>query len=260
PHALAQSAKLAQDAGFDEVNINVGCPSDRVQSGCFGAALMAQPELVAQCVSEMRDKTSIPITVKTRIGIDDRDSYEELCHFVKTVGDAGCELFIIHARKAWLSGLSPKENREIPPLCYDVVRKLKHDFPNNQFVLNGGIETLADAIKHLATFDGVMLGRAAYHNPYLLAEVDAKVFGQSHEVPSRDAVLEQYCEYAKRALADGVPLRLLAKHVLGLYHGTPGARVWRRMVSEGLQQRNDVGLLLDARAYIQGRADLAVAV
>jgi tRNA-dihydrouridine synthase A len=179
PIALAECARRAETYGYDEINLNIGCPSDRVQSGRFGACLMAEPKLVANCVAAMRDAVSIPITVKTRIGIDNHDSYEHLTEFIDTVAQAGCELFIMHARKAWLHGLSPKENRDIPPLRYEVVRQLKKDFPHLTMIINGGIKTLGDAQQHMEFLDGVMLGRVAYHEPYLLADVDQIFYGHS---------------------------------------------------------------------------------
>ena len=232
PDALAQCARIAEDFGFDEVNLNVGCPSDRVQSGRFGACLMAEPELVGACVAAMKAATSLPVTVKTRIGIDDRDSYPELAGFVQTVADAGCRTFIIHARKAWLKGLSPKENREIPPLRYDVARRVKQDFPALEIVLNGGIASLEQAASHLQDFDGVMIGRAVYHNPYFLADADRLLFGDDRPVPSRREVLEAFLPYVEAELARGVRLHGIARHILGLFHGTPGGRRWRRQVSE----------------------------
>ena len=232
PADLAECARIAEQFGYDEVNLNVGCPSDRVQSGRFGACLMAEPALVADCVAAMRGAVAIPVTVKTRIGIDERDSYHELAHFVRTVGQGGCPTFIIHARKAWLKGLSPKENREIPPLRYDVVRQLKGDFPDLEIVLNGGIANLQECVAHLQHFDGVMLGRSAYHNPYLLAEADRLLFGDRHPVPSRDDVMQALLPYVERELARGTRLQSICRHLLGLFHAAPGGRLWRRHLSE----------------------------
>ena len=232
PAALAESSRIAEDFGYDEINLNLGCPSDRVQSGRFGACLMAEPELVADCVAAMRSAVAIPVTVKTRIGIDERDSYAELAHFVRTVGQGGCTTFIIHARKAWLKGLSPKENREVPPLRYDVAHQLKADFPQFEIILNGGIQNLQESLVHLQRFDGVMLGRAAYHNPYLLAEADQLLFNDSHPVPSRHEILEAYLPYVEQELAKGVRLQSICRHILGLFHGAPGGRLWRRHLSE----------------------------
>jgi len=232
PDDLAACARIGADLGYDEINLNVGCPSDRVQKGRFGACLMAEPDLVARCVEAMRAEVSVPVTVKTRIGIDDRDSYEELVDFVGRVAEAGCGTFVIHARKAWLSGLSPRENRDIPPLRYDIARQLKGDFPHLAIVLNGGILTLNDAIAHLADFDGVMVGRAAYHDPYLLAEVDRRIYRDDHPVPTRHQVLERFLPYAESELAQGSRLQSLSRHILGLFHQVPGGRRWRRHLSE----------------------------
>lgn len=232
PGDLAVCARIGEDYGYDEINLNVGCPSDRVQNGRFGACLMAEPELVAECVAAMRQAVNIPVTVKSRVGIDDRDSYQELTHFINTVADAGCETFIVHARKAWLSGLSPKENREVPPLRYDVVYQLKQDFPHLRVVINGGITSLESSLEHLARVDGVMLGREVYHNPYLLAEVDGKIFGDSHPLPSRRDVVLAMLPYIERQLSQDVRLNSIVRHMLGLFHGENGARAWRRHISE----------------------------
>ena len=247
PNDMALCASLVEQADFDEININVGCPSDRVQAGCLGAALMAYPDIVAQCVAAIISVTTLPITVKTRIGIDDLDSYEALWRFVQLISDAGCHTFIIHARKAWLKGLNPKENREIPPLRYDVVANLAEDFPHLQFILNGGIETLAQAKQHLRQFSGIMMGRAIYHDPYILATVDNDIFSGDGEIISRDAVLDAYCDYGEEAMRNGAPLRVLAKHVLGLFRATPGAQQWRRYISERLHLYDSVNLLREAR-------------
>lgn len=232
PAQLAASAKVGERFGYDEINLNVGCPSDRVQEGSFGACLMAEPDLVARCVAAMRDSVNVPVTVKTRIGIDDKDSYEELVHFIGTVSAAGCDTFIIHARKAWLQGLSPKENRTKPPLRYDVVQRLKADFPGLAFSLNGGITTLAQIEAHLRDFDGVMLGRAAYENPWLLSEVDARIHGDAVEPLDRAQVVERFKLYVEAELARGVRLHSMTRHVLGLFQGVRGGRAWRRHISE----------------------------
>jgi tRNA-dihydrouridine synthase A len=232
PHALAECARIAAGMGYDEINLNVGCPSDRVQNGRFGACLMAEPELVAECVAAMRQAVAIPVTVKTRIGIDDLDSYQHLAYFVQTVAAAGCATFIIHARKAWLKGLSPKENREIPPLRYDVALQIKQDFPRLEIVLNGGILTLDECVAHVRDFDGVMLGRAAYHNPYCLAEADRVLFGDGHPILNRHEVLQAFLPYVAHELAQGARLQGISRHILGLFHGEPGGRLWRRHVSE----------------------------
>ena len=232
PADLARCAHIAAEWGYDEVNLNVGCPSDRVQSGRFGACLMAEPELVAECVAAMRAAVAIPVTVKTRIGIDERDSYAELADFVDRVAAGGCETFMIHARKAWLRGLSPRENREIPPLRYAVVHQLKRDFPDLTVVLNGGLTTLDQAAEQLRQVDGVMIGRAVYENPYLLAGVDQRFFGSSESPFSRDQVVETFTPYIKEQLRQGTPLHCMTRHILGLFQGVPGARAWRRTLSE----------------------------
>lgn len=232
PEALAECARVGEDFGYDEINLNLGCPSDRVQSGRFGACLMAEPELVARCVAAMRAAVRVPVTVKTRTGIDDRDSYRELVDFVGTVADAGCEVFIVHARKAWLKGLSPKENREVPPLRYEWVHRLKADFPALQVVINGGIRSMEEVRAQLAAVDGVMVGREAYENPYFLASADREVYGDAHPVPTRQELLERFLPYAQAQLEAGVRLVGLTRHLMGLFQGLPGARAWRRHLSE----------------------------
>jgi len=246
PADLAACAKVGERFGYDEINLNVGCPSDRVQDGRFGACLMADPELVARGVAAMRESVYLPVTVKTRIGIDDKDSYEELAHFIGTVAAAGCGEFIIHARKAWLQGLSPKENRTKPPLRYDVVRRLKADFPKLRLELNGGILSLDQAEAHLREFDGVMLGRAAYENPYILAGVDHRFFGVTGEIPSRADIVESFKPYVAAELKRGTRLHSMTRHILGLFQGVRGGRIWRRYLSENAS-RPDAGLeVLDA--------------
>jgi len=233
PAALAHCAKLAEQRGYDEINLNVGCPSDRVQNGMFGACLMGQASLVADCIKAMRDAVSIPVTVKTRIGIDDQDSYEFLCDFISTVAGRGeCDTFIIHARKAWLSGLSPKENREIPPLDYPRVYQLKRDFPHLTLALNGGIKTLAEAQQHLQHLDGVMIGREAYQNPGMLAQVDQQLFDSQAPVKDSIAVIEALYPYIEHELSQGTYLGHITRHILGIFQGIPGARQWRRHLSE----------------------------
>ncbi|WP_428409746.1 tRNA dihydrouridine(20/20a) synthase DusA [Hyphococcus sp.] len=232
PEKLAEASKIGEDFGYDEINLNVGCPSDRVQSGAFGACLMKEPELVAECVAAMKAAVDIPVTVKCRIGVDDQDPEESLFGFVEKVSAAGCMTFIVHARKAWLKGLSPKENRTIPPLDYDLVRRLKRDRPELTVVLNGGIESIADAAALLPDFDGVMLGRAAYGAPYLLASVDEDIFDGAAAAPSREDVVIAMSDYVKRAFEKGVRPHSITRHMLGLYHGAPGARAWRRFLSE----------------------------
>jgi len=254
PADLAASARLAQAAGYDEVNLNVGCPSDRVQNNMIGAVLMGHPQLVADCVKAMRDAVSIPVTVKHRIGINGRDSYEQLCEFVGTVRDAGCTSFTVHARIAILEGLSPKENRDIPPLRYEVAAQLKQDFPDLEFILNGGIKTLEQCQEHLKTFDGVMLGREAYHNPYLLAEVDRELFGGSHPQITRAEALAQLRPYVETHLRDGGSMHHITRHVLGLGTGFPGARRFRQLLSVDIHKTDDpLGLLDKAGELLEGR-------
>jgi len=232
PGDLAACTRIAAQYAYDEINLNVGCPSDRVQTGRFGACLMEEPELVADCVTAMREATALPVTVKTRIGIDDHNSYEFLCAFIAKVTAAGCTTFIVHARKAWLHGLSPKENRVVPPLDYDVVYRLKQDFPQLEIILNGGITDLAQAQAQLNKVDGVMLGRAAYHNPYILAEVDRRLYASTGTPPSRQAIIAQLLPYIAAELNQGARLQHITRHILGLFHGARGARAWRRYLSE----------------------------
>lgn len=232
PQALVSCAQLAEERGYDEVNLNVGCPSDRVQSGRFGACLMKEPELVADCVKAMQDKITVPVTVKHRIGIDEHDSYQFMVDFVGTVAEAGCQTFIVHARKAWLKGLSPKENREIPPLDYERVYQLKRDFPHLSISINGGINTLDEAQAHLNYVDGVMMGRAAYQNPYLLAEADQRLYGSHKAVLARHEVVEKMYPYILKQIEGGAHLNHIVRHMLGLYQALPGARAWRRYLSE----------------------------
>ncbi len=255
PAELAASAKVGLQFGYDEINLNVGCPSDRVQGGHFGACLMAEPDLVARCVAAMKDAVHLPVTVKTRIGIDDKDSYQELAHFIGTVSAAGCNTFIVHARKAWLHGLSPKENRTIPPLRYDVVLRLQGDFPRLRFELNGGITTLDQVEAHLKDFAGVMLGRAAYENPYILTAVDGRFFGDQAPISSRAEILEAFKPYVAAELSRGVRLHSMTRHILGLFQGVRGGRVWRRYLSEnaGLAGAG-LNVLDEALAATQGMA------
>ena len=256
PQALAACARLAEQWGFDEVNLNCGCPSDRVRSGAFGACLMAQPRLVADCIKAMQDACALPVTVKHRIGIDDLDSYAHMRDFVGTIADIGCTVFIVHARKAWLQGLSPKENREIPPLRYEEVIRLKQEFPRLTIVLNGGIDNLDDAERHLEHLDGVMLGRAAYHNPYLLAAADQRLFGDARPVQSREQVIEELLPYIDERLAQGSTLHHISRHILGLYQGQPGGRRFRRELSTHAPRPGaDAAVLLRAVAIIRETAD-----
>lgn len=238
PEELAHCAKLAQDRGYDEINLNVGCPSDRVQNGRFGACLMAEPMLVAECVSAMKKVVDIPVTVKTRIGIDDHDSYSFLTDFVFIVSEqTGCNQFTIHARKAWLSGLSPKENREVPPLDYSRVYQLKQDFPHLSIAINGGVKSLEEAREHLKHIDGVMIGREVYQNPYILAEVDQQLFGLNKPVKKRSQVVQEMYPYIEQQLTQGSYLSHITRHMLGLFQSMPGARQWRRHISENAHKK-----------------------
>lgn len=231
PQQLAHCAKMGEDAGYDEINLNVGCPSPRVSSGRFGACLMLEPLVVADCIRAMKAAVTIPVTVKCRIGVDDTDSYESLFKFIESVSNAGADAFIVHARKALLSGLSPKQNREIPPLCYEVVRQLKKDFPMLSISINGGFKTLADIDAELPHVDGVMIGRAAYSNPYLLAEVQAAYFSKEGML-SRHEVIQELLPYIHDQLASGAKLTNITRHVLGLFQGQRGAGAWRRYLSD----------------------------
>ncbi len=257
PAALAQCAALAEEWGYDEVNLNIGCPSDRVQSGKFGACLMAEPALVAACVRAMQAATSVPVTVKSRIGIDDQDSDTFLQDFVATVADAGCTTFIIHARIAVLQGLSPKQNRDIPPLNYPRVQGIKQRYPQLDIIINGGITTLPQARGLLdgsdspdgIALDGVMMGREAYHNPYVLADVDQRLFGDSRPVPTRAAIMAAYLPYVEAQLAQGTPLQHMTRHILGLFKGQNGGRLFRRHLSENaFRKQAGISVLEDALA------------
>ncbi|MCL4133010.1 UNVERIFIED_CONTAM: hypothetical protein GTU68_063660 [Idotea baltica] len=232
PDAMTQCAELAQKWGYDEVNINVGCPSDRVQSGSFGACLMQSPDLVAQNIKQMQAAVDIPVTIKSRIGVDDQVPRQALWELVDASANAGCTVFLVHARMAWLKGLSPKDNRTIPPLDYELVYALKQDFPELEIIINGGINTLEECHQHLSQVDGVMMGREAYSNPYLLSRVDAELYGDGSAVRTREQVLDAYIDYAESQLASGCRLNQLSRHVVGLYHGEPRSRLWRRYISE----------------------------
>jgi tRNA-dihydrouridine synthase A len=232
PKLLAEAAKWGEGYGYREINLNVGCPSDRVQTGRFGACLMAEPELVRDCVGAMHNAVKVPVTVKCRIGIDDQDEEEDFTRFIETVMQAGIDTFIVHARKAWLKGLSPKENREIPPLNYERVYRLKQRHPNLTIIINGGIGTLEEAEAHLRHVDGVMLGRAAYHTPWILHEVDRRIFGAGVDVLSPLEIVERMKPYIAGELQKGVWLQNITRHMLGLFHGMSGGRLWRRVLSE----------------------------
>ena len=254
PQDLAQCAKLAEARHYDEVNLNCGCPSDRVQNGRFGACLMAEPELVRDCVAAMREAVEIPVTVKQRIGIDHQESFDELCDFVGIVAEGGCNVFIVHARKAWLEGLSPKQNREIPPLNYAWVYALKKQFPHLTIVLNGGIQSLDECEAHLTEVDGVMLGRAAYQTPWLLSSVDSRLFGAKDPAISREAVIAELSEYVDAYLKNGGRLNHVTRHILGLFHQQPGGRLFRRALSEQAHLSDaDSGVLLAALAEVTQR-------
>ena len=256
PALLAQASKWGEDFGYCEINLNVGCPSDRVQTGRFGACLMAEPELVRDCIGAMGDAVQVPVTVKCRIGIDDQDDEEDFNRFIGTVMQSGCRTFIVHARKAWLKGLSPKENREVPPLNYDRVHRLKQNRPELTVIINGGIETIAAAEAQLAHVDGVMLGRAAYHTPWLLHEVDSRIFGMIHDPVSPLDIVERMRPYIAEQLALGVWLQHITRHMLGLFHGLPGGRLWRRVLSEE-GSKPGAGLDVIARAADQVASRLA---
>jgi tRNA-dihydrouridine synthase A len=256
PRDLAECARMAEDWGYDEINLNCGCPSDRVQQGMIGACLMGEPALVADCVSAMISACKIPVTVKHRIGIDDMDDYEAMRDFVRQIAQAGCDTFIVHARKAWLKGLSPKENREVPPLQYERVYQLKQEFPDLNIVINGGITTLEQCQELLTKVDGVMLGREVYHNPYLLAGVDQTLFGDSSPIPSRHEILDEFIAYCERNLPETGRLHPMARHILGLFLGQPGARAFRRHISTfGVKAGAGTEVLRQAGALCAARQD-----
>ena len=232
PDAMTRCAELAQQWQYDEVNINVGCPSDRVQSGAFGACLMKSPDLVAQNVRQMQAAVDIPVTVKCRIGVDEQEPRDALWAMVEASANAGCEVFLVHARMAWLKGLSPKENRNVPPLDYPLVYRLKEDFPELQIIINGGIDTIEQCHTHLSHTDGVMMGREVYSNPFILSAVDSELYGSQQPTTTRDAVLEAYISYVDRKLDQGCRLNSLSRHAVGLFHGEPRSRLWRQHISQ----------------------------
>ncbi|MGY6161618.1 tRNA dihydrouridine(20/20a) synthase DusA [Paraburkholderia strydomiana] len=257
PDDLARSAKLGEQWGYDEINLNCGCPSERVQRGAFGACLMNEPQLVADCVKAMRDVVSVPVTVKHRIGVDAVEEYGFVRDFVGTIADAGCNVFIVHARNAILKGLSPKENREIPPLKYDYAYQLKRDFPQLEIIINGGIKTLDEVQTHLAHVDGVMLGREAYHNPYLLADVDARFYGSTEAPLTREQVEAKLIEYCAAEMARGTYLGAITRHALGLYRGESGARGWRRVLSDSKRlAARDLAIFNEARQHLREPAEI----
>ncbi|HEV3104457.1 MAG TPA: tRNA dihydrouridine(20/20a) synthase DusA [Trinickia sp.] len=252
PDDLARSAKLGEQWGYDEINLNCGCPSERVQRGAFGACLMNEPQLVADCVKAMRDAVTVPVTVKHRIGVDAVEDYAFVRDFVGTVANAGCDVFIVHARNAILKGLSPKENREIPPLKYDYAYRLKRDFPSLEIIINGGIKTLDEAETHLRHVDGVMLGREAYHNPYVLADVDARFYGSTQPAKTREQIESELLAYCATELARGTFLGAITRHALGLYRGVAGARGWRRVLSDNKRlAAADLSIFDEARAHLR---------
>ena len=251
PVDLAKCCRLAEQYGYDEVNLNVGCPSDRVQSGAFGACLMAKPDLVADCIGAMVDSVDIPVSIKTRIGIDHEDHYEQLQALVETVSKTGCRYFTIHARKAWLEGLSPKQNRDVPPLRYEFVYQLKKDFPELHITINGGIKSLSEMQAHLKQVDGVMIGREAYHNTYLMADVDQYFYASTQKKRTRKEIINAYADYVEQEMSKGVPLIHLTRHVLGLMHSCQGAKNFRRVLSENAWKKDQgAQLLIQAAAEV----------
>ena len=252
PKELAKAAELGEEACFDEINLNVGCPSDRVKAGKFGASLMADPQIVSNCVSAIKQSTRLPVTVKCRIGVDDKDTHADLVNFINVVATGGCELFVIHARKAYLQGLSPKENREIPPLNYERVFAVKQEFPELNFIINGGITSINEALGLLEKMDGVMIGREAYNNPYFLREVDNKIFGDLTSEKSRTDYLYQYLPYIESQLTDGASLHHMTRHLMGLFKGQKGGKLYRRHLSEYSHKKEaSINVLLDAIAYVE---------
>ncbi len=251
PAALAECAAMGAEWGYDEINLNVGCPSDRVQAARFGACLMAEPALVRDAVAAMQKAAAVPVTVKSRIGIDDKDSYEDLQGFIACVAESGCKTFIIHARKALLSGLSPKQNREIPPLKYDYVYRIKQTFPDLTVILNGGVPSLALAESYLGRVDGVMIGRAAYKEPWILAEADSRIFGELDPLCSRVEAVRSFMPYLSARVTEGVPLHAMTRHILGLFNGLRGARQWRRFLSENAYRAGaDISVVEEALSFV----------
>jgi tRNA-dihydrouridine synthase A len=256
PAALSEASRVGEDFGYDEINLNVGCPSDRVQSGRFGACLMQEPELVADCMTAIRNAVSIPVTIKCRIGVDDQDPEHSLRNLIRPCAEAGATRFAVHARKAWLKGLSPKENRDVPPLDYDLVYRVKKENPSLEIVINGGIQSLDEAEAHLAHVDGVMLGRAAYQNPAILLDIDGRFFGDAP--PDFDAVLDRWCGYVEGQVKAGVRLNSMTRHMLGLFNGRPGARAFRRHLSENaVRDGAGITVLRDALALLSPEREAA---
>jgi tRNA-dihydrouridine synthase A len=255
PEILTEAARIGEEWGYSEINLNVGCPSDRVQGGHFGACLMAEPNLVADCVAAMQARVKIPVTIKCRIGIDEQDTEVDFQNFVKIVSAAGCKTFIVHARKAWLKGLSPKENREVPPLDYDRVHRLKKSFPNLTILLNGGLENYEMIQENTGDLDGVMIGRAAYHTPWMLTKVDLQYKDENPPVTTRRQAVEVMLPYIEKNLRDGLPLLRITRHMLGLYHAQPGGRIWRQIIStEACKEGADTKVLLRALDAVEQQA------
>lgn len=252
PADLARCAELAEQWQYQEVNLNCGCPSDRVRNGAFGACLMGNAELVANCYQAMQEATTLPVTIKHRIGIDDQDSYEFLTHFVETIANKGCQTFIVHARKAILGGLSPKQNREIPPLIYDRVYQLKQDYPELEIIINGGINNLDEAETHLQHVDGVMIGREAYGNPWHMHDVDRRFFDKANPSASRQEVMDKFLPYWAEQCEQGLPLSRISRHIIGLYHRQPGGKQFRRFLSEACQHGNtDINVVYQALTQVE---------
>ena len=261
PKGLGEAAKIGEALGYDEINLNIGCPSPRVKKGGFGAALMYEPELVRDCISNMQNMVSIPVTVKCRIGVDEMDDNEGLDHFISVVAEANTQTFIIHARKAWLEGLSPKQNREVPPLNYDRVYKLKSSNPGLKVIINGGIETVDEVIKHLEFVDGVMIGRAAYHNPYMLSKIDNEIFGDEVQAKTEIDIALSMIPYIERELSSGTRLHQITRHMLGLFKGASGAKIYRRILSsEGTKQNASIDTYRSAIKCISHPEDQTAAV
>ncbi len=248
PNKLAKATHIGASEGYDEININIGCPSDRVQSGAFGACLMKEPQLVAECFSAMSGASEKPVTVKCRLGVDDQDVDTTLPQFIETVAKAGCRHFIVHARKAWLKGLSPKENRDVPPLDYGLVQRMKLQFPELEIVLNGGLTDISEALEAAEGLDGIMFGRAAYHNPWMLTRIDSDVYGDAEYGASREDIIERLVEYARGCQKTDRSTKALIRHIMGLYMGQPGARLWRRTLSEGLSAGLQPSEIIDTAA------------
>lgn len=261
PNDMARCAELADEYHFNEVNINVGCPSDRVQAGKFGACLMLEPETVTQCIKTMQQVANAEITVKTRIGVDHQDQYDFLKNFVEHIASAGCKTVIVHARKAVLSGLSPRQNRSIPPLHYEYVYQLKQDYPSLNIIINGGIKIKHEIAEHLQHVDGVMVGREAYDNLYMLSEIDEFIYEKKGDALTRSEILDQYKSYIKAELDKGTPLKVLTQHIFGLFNGMPGARLWRRHLSENIYAKDaDIKVINEAEKFVTQNDPVAIAI